>query len=222
MTSALSSVPTPSLVSFIRWAIPSASTTRNSLSTTVPIAIINSSISAIFVTGFSAAVSPSLASIPKNANWWASSKTPVHVGIYLPAWSTITTSAPIPPASPSLTVSMICSPIEAPSWSAGLVKAVTESLRYGLIPNSSVNGIRCRYQWRRLRLTCPLQARQGRRVLQGAAGIAGPQGGVEPFGACRSKGRARRPVYHFVYHCNREGPLGDVTTLSGQKTNPLI
>jgi hypothetical protein len=30
------------------------------------------------------------------------------------------------------------------------------------------------------------------------------------------------PVYHFVYHCNREVPLVDANTLSGQKQNPLI
>ena len=30
------------------------------------------------------------------------------------------------------------------------------------------------------------------------------------------------PVYHFVYHCNREGPLADANTLSGQKQNLLI
>src|SRR6266478_7005484 len=83
-----------------------------------PIATISSSTSAICATDFSAVVSPSLAWIPKNANWSAISKISGRAGTCLPAWSTITTSAPILLASPSLTASMICLPIEAPSWSA--------------------------------------------------------------------------------------------------------
>src|ERR1039458_4747562 len=70
----------------------------------------------IFGAAFSGAACLSLASTPKSANWSAASRIPARVGICLLAWSTTTTSAPTPPASPSLTASMICSPIEAPSW----------------------------------------------------------------------------------------------------------
>ena len=45
-------------------------------------------------------------------------------------------------------------------------------------------------------------------------------GSCGAFRACRSKGRARRPVYHFVYHCNREGPLGDATISFRAKNKP--
>ena len=43
-------------------------------------------------------------------------KNPACAGIYLHALSTTTISALIPPASPSLTASTICSPIEGRSW----------------------------------------------------------------------------------------------------------
>jgi hypothetical protein len=33
---------------------------------------------------------------------------------------------------------------------------------------------------------------------------------------------AERTVYHFVYHCSREGPLDDAITYFEQKQNPLI
>jgi hypothetical protein len=63
----------------------------------------------------------------------------------------------------------------------------------------------------------------GRESLRGRAGGAGTgTSNIGPVGACRETGGAGWPVYHFVYHESRQGPLGSVSTLFGQKEKPLI
>src|ERR1039457_3772839 len=74
--------------------------------------MISSSTWVIFGRAYNAAAYPSLASTPRSANWSATLRTPVRVGTFLPVWSTSTTSAPTPPASPSLMASTIYPPIE--------------------------------------------------------------------------------------------------------------
>lgn len=75
----------------------------------------NSTTSLSCAYAFLAAISPSLASIPKSVNRLVTSKTPAVVGIALPGPSMIMTSAQIPKASPSPTASTTSVLIEAPS-----------------------------------------------------------------------------------------------------------
>src|SRR5436309_1630571 len=71
----------------------------------VPTAISSSITLPIYASVFDGVTCPSSAWIPKSASWLETSKTSAHVGISMPGLFTITISAPMRSALPSLTAS---------------------------------------------------------------------------------------------------------------------